>query len=181
MLQESDPNSVSRTQKLAAENLGSKDLKHEFNVTEGFVSAIGESGSNELKFYNAHDFSLMQRLELTQEGCVYMTTHSKAHFSIMLVTTNGSIFYWNSRPAKIIQPLAPYFTEIDENQEYIEKEDEFEEELSDEDPNYQALSDDEKKKRKFAKRDIDIETINPYHLCSFTQYSGLKRAADFEG
>lgn len=33
---------------------------------------------------------------------------------------------WSTRPARIIQPLAPYFTEIEENKEYIEKEDEFE-------------------------------------------------------
>lgn len=37
------------------------------------------------------------------------------------------------RPAKIIQPLAPFFSEIDENIEYTEKEDEFEEELTQED------------------------------------------------
>ena len=60
--------------------------------TEGFVSTIGETGSNELKFFNAHDFSLMQRLELSQEGCVHLTAHSRAHFSIMMVTTNGSLF-----------------------------------------------------------------------------------------
>lgn len=77
----------------------------------------------------------------------------------MMVTTNGSLFLWNSRPAKIIQPLAPFFTEIDENIEYIERENEFEDELSDEDPEYQRLSEDDKKKYKFAKVDIDIETI----------------------
>jgi hypothetical protein len=60
----------------------------------------------------------------------------------MMVTTNGSIFLWNVRPAKIIQPLAPYFTEIDENIEYVERENEFEEELSDEDEEYQKLSED---------------------------------------
>jgi hypothetical protein len=68
----------------------------------------------------------------------------------MMVTTNGSILLWNVRPAKIIQPLAPYFTEIDENIEYVERENEFEEELSDEDEEYQKLPEDEKKKRKFA-------------------------------
>jgi hypothetical protein len=50
-----------------------------------------------------------------------------------MVTTGGSVFLWNSRPAKIIQPLAPFFSEIDENIEYIERENEFEAELSDED------------------------------------------------
>ncbi len=49
----------------------------------------------------------------------------------MMVTTNGSLFLWSVRPAKIIQPLAPYFTEIEENLEYREREDEFEREVSD--------------------------------------------------
>lgn len=40
-------------------------MKHDFHETEGFVSTIGESGSNELKFFNTHDFSLIQRIELT--------------------------------------------------------------------------------------------------------------------
>ena len=49
----------------------------------------------------------------------------------MMVTTNGSLFLWTVRPAKIIQPLAPYFTEIEENMEYREREDEFDKEGSD--------------------------------------------------
>ena len=48
-----------------------------------------------------------------------------------MVTNNGSIYLWQVRPAKIIQPLAPFFREIDENVEYFEKEDEFDEEVSD--------------------------------------------------
>lgn len=62
---------------------------------------IGEIGSNELKFYNAHNFSPMQRLDLNQEGCVDLATHSKTHFSIMMVTTNGSLYLWSVRNAKI--------------------------------------------------------------------------------
>lgn len=115
------------------------------------MSTIGEYGSNELQFFNTNDFSLMQQIDLTQEGCIHLTVNSKAHFSIVMVKTNGSIFLWNARPAKIIQPLAPFFTEIDENLEYIEREDEFEEELSDEDPEYQKLTDDQKKMVKFSK------------------------------
>ncbi len=41
----------------------SKDAFH--YQQEIFVSSIGESGSNELKFYNVDDFSIIQRLELT--------------------------------------------------------------------------------------------------------------------
>lgn len=64
---------------------------------------------------------------------MHLTAYSRTHFSIILITTNGSILLWHTRPAKIIQPLAPYFTEIDENIEYVEKEDEFEVEETEED------------------------------------------------
>jgi hypothetical protein len=44
--------------------------------------------------------------------------------------------------------LAPFFTEIDDNKEYIEKEDEFEKVFSDEfegNPEWNKLTDDEKR------------------------------------
>lgn len=69
--------------------------------------------------------------------------------------------------------MAPFFTEIDENIEYVEREDEFEAEISDEDITYKLLSEDEKKKRKLAKNVIDIETISPDHLCTYAQVNGL--------
>ena len=92
----------------------------------------------------------------------------------MMVTTNGSLYLWNTRPAKIIQPLAPFFTEIDENLEYVEKEDEFESETPEEDMEYISLPEDEKKKRKLARKELDIETVEPYHLRSYAQINGLK-------
>lgn len=91
-----------------------------------------------------------------------------------MVTTGGSIFLWNSRPAKIIQPLAPFFTEIDENIEYVEKEDEFEVEVTGEDINLQSLTEDEKKKLKLSKSIIDAETIDPRHMCTYSQIKSFK-------
>jgi hypothetical protein len=41
---------------MAAESIGAHNLKHEFEETEGFVSTIGDVGSNELNFYNTDDF-----------------------------------------------------------------------------------------------------------------------------
>jgi len=98
-----------------------------------------------------------------------------------MVTTGGSIFLWNSRPAKIIQPLAPFFTEIDENLEYIEKEDEFEHEVTEEDVSLQSLTEDEKKKHKLAKNIIDAETIDPNHMCTYSQINAFKLSKKGEG
>ena len=84
-----------------------------------------------------------------------------------MVTTNGSLFLWNVRPAKIIYPLAPFFTEIDKNIEYVEREDEFEEELTHEEIMYKSFPEDEKKKRNFARNNIDIETFSNKHLCNY--------------
>jgi len=38
---------------------------------------------------------------------------------------------WTARPAKLIQPLAPNFIEIEDNVVYVEREDEFDKPLSD--------------------------------------------------
>ncbi len=105
-----------------------------------------------------------------------MTAHSTAHFSIFLVTNNGSLFLWSVRPAKIIQPLAPYFQEIEENKEYIERENEFEKDVTDceEENKNEDISENEKRKRRLQKVDIDINTIDPYHLINYTQYTALR-------
>ena len=46
-----------------------KDIEaNDRNLTKSselFVSCIGESGSNELIFYNVHDYSVVQKLELS--------------------------------------------------------------------------------------------------------------------
>ncbi len=63
--------------------------------------------------------------------------------------------------------MAPFFTEIDENIEYVEKEEEFEEELTNEDIQFKSLPEDERKKRKLALNNLDFETISSTHLCSY--------------
>ena len=55
-----------------------------------------------------------------------------AHMSIVMASVNGSLYVWTPRPAKMIQPLAPDFVEIEDNIVYVEKEDEFESEVSSE-------------------------------------------------
>ena len=59
-----------------------------------------------------------------------MSAFSGSHFSIMMASNNGSLYIWVPRPAKFVQPLAPNFTEIEDNVLYVEKEDEFEDESS---------------------------------------------------
>ena len=96
------------------------------------MSSLGETGANELKFYNlsadSREHQCLQRVELTIDGCNYLTVHSKLHFMVLMASNNGSIFYWTAKPSKIIQNLAPGFHEIERNIMYVEKEDEFEEE-----------------------------------------------------
>lgn len=96
---------------------------------------MGETGANELKFFNlakdSRDNQCVQRVELTIDGCNHLTVHSKNHFTVLVASNNGSIFSWMSRTAKLIQPLAPNFYEIERNIWYVEKEDEFEEKVPD--------------------------------------------------
>ena len=97
-----------------------------------------------------------------------------AHFSIVMASVNGCLYYWTPRPAKQVQPLAPNFTEIEENIEYVEKEDEFESEVSSEEEASEDVQKDDafpgsliadldKKQRKLAKTEIDVDTVDPLH------------------
>lgn len=60
----------------------------------------------------------------------------------MMASNNGSLYIWVPRPAKFVQPLAPNFTEIEDNVLYVEKEDEFEQEESSDDETPEDMIDD---------------------------------------
>lgn len=104
-------------------------------INEIFVSSMGES-KNELRFFNLHGDmranQCLKQVELTVDGCVYLSTHSKTHQTTLMISNNGSLFCWSPTPTKIIQSLAPGFHEIERNIWYVEREDEFEEDSDDE-------------------------------------------------
>ena len=132
-------------------NLGMK--RHEL-----FVCSMGETGANELKFYNlagdSRENKCLQRVELTIDGCNYLTVHSKSHFTVLMASNNGSVFAWMARPQKLIQPLAPDFHEIERNIWYVEREDEFEEEVPDE-AEKKRLYKKEQEEKKFGLVELD--------------------------
>ena len=114
---------------------GFSGANHAGRRQEIFVSSMGETGANELKFFNltgdSREHQSLKKVELTIDGCTYLSAHSKTHCTLLMASNNGSVFAWTARPARIIQPLAPDFHEIERNIWYVEREDEFEEELSD--------------------------------------------------
>ena len=126
-------------------------------------------------------FKEIKKVELQQEGIAYMHAFSnKSHLSIVMASVNGSLYVWSPRQAKIIQPLAPNFVEIEDNIVYVEREDEFESELSsDEDIPEEQLGDGAfgrsliaeltKKQRKLANSEPDIFNIDPKHSTSTAQ------------
>jgi len=61
---------------------------------------------------------------------VDVSAHSGAHLSLAIATNNGSLYVWQPMPAKFVQPLAPKFTEIEDNVLYVEKENEFDTPIS---------------------------------------------------
>ena len=95
---------------------------------EIFVAASGDSSADSLHFFNARGkFKEIQKIELQQEGVSNMSAFSGSHLSLVLASNNGSLLVWCPKPAKLIQPLAPNFIEIEDNVMYVEREDEFEE------------------------------------------------------
>ena len=134
-------------------------------------------------------FKEIKKVELQQEGVAYMSAHSgSTHLSIVMASINGGLYVWSPRPAKIIQPLAPSFVEIEDNIVYVERESEFESEISSEEdtPEEQVgdgafgrslLAELTKKQRKLAKKDIDIFSINPMHQVSVAQALALEKVS----
>ena len=157
--------------------------------TEIFVGSIGDQIADTLKFFNVNaaagqeqnaalmnpKFKEIKKVELQQEGIAYMSAYSgKSHLSIVMASINGSLYVWSPRPAKIIQPLAPNFVEIEDNIVYVERESEFDSEISSEEetPEEQVgdgafgrslIADLTKKQRKLATNDIDIYGVDPMH------------------
>lgn len=89
------------------------------------VSGVGESGSHEICFISTKTGTIVKRLGPSKEGCLHICSHCTYHNSIVVVTCNGDLLYWSVHNPKCWTSLAPEFTEIEENIEYIEKEDEF--------------------------------------------------------
>lgn len=88
-----------------------------------------------IKFYNSEDNSGSNIKEILEvktkfEQTVDVSAHSGAHLSLAIATNNGSLCILQSAPAKFVQPLAPKFTEIEDNIIYVEKENEFDNAIS---------------------------------------------------
>lgn len=169
------------TAEKATEGTTQQTTQHANCSSEIFVGITGETTSNTLQFFNLggpkyDNFKLIQKIELLQEASTYMSAFATGnHFSIVMVSGGGSLFVWSPRPAKIIQPLAPNFTEVEENVLYIEREDEFDEEEDSADETPQDQIDDgglgnsliaplTQKQRKLAKTKVDINSVEPLHM-----------------
>ena len=175
--------------------------------SEIFVGSIGDTNAEMLKFFNVSQpakesgsslqsqaymtslsgstvnpkFKEIKKVELQQEGIAHIAAFSgKTHLAIVMASVNGSLFVWAPRPAKIIQPLAPNFVEIEDNVVFIEREDEFESEISSEEETPEEhlgdrafarslISELTKKQRKLAHSEPDIYGIDPQHSMSMVQ------------
>eukprot|EP00826_Nyctotherus_ovalis_P004597 TRINITY_DN11006_c0_g1_i1.p1 TRINITY_DN11006_c0_g1~~TRINITY_DN11006_c0_g1_i1.p1 ORF type:complete len:447 (+),score=120.13 TRINITY_DN11006_c0_g1_i1:78-1418(+) len=89
------------------------------------VSGVGESGSHDICFMSMDDSNKEERLGPSKEGCMHLCGHCTYHNSIAVVSSNGDVLLWSVKNPKSWTALAPDFTEIEENIEYVEKEDEF--------------------------------------------------------
>mmetsp|Transcript_24204 Transcript_24204/g.37265 ORF Transcript_24204/g.37265 Transcript_24204/m.37265 type:complete len:116 (-) Transcript_24204:166-513(-) len=85
-----------------------------------------------------------------------------------MASNNGSLFQWQAKPSKLIEPLAFEFHELERNIWYTEREDEFDEKMEDEEENpmmkeleaskeNEGLEPLDKRQRKLASIDLDVE------------------------
>jgi len=91
---------------------------------ENIVAAALQKSNHSIYIWGTKQGNLIKHLEGPKEGIMDLQWHPTRP-TIVSVSTSGSIFVWGSRFTENWSAYAPGFKELEENEEYIEKEDEF--------------------------------------------------------
>lgn len=96
--------------------------------------------------------NLIRMLEGPKEGILDLVWHPTRPIAISC-STSGAVYIWNARYQESWSAFAPGFTELEENEEYIEREDEFDAR------DFEAEAQ-RKKQQAEADEDADVDIIN---------------------
>lgn len=91
--------------------------------------------------------NLIRMLEGPKEGILDLVWHPLRSIAISC-STSGAVYIWNARYQESWSAFAPGFTELEENEEYIEREDEFD---------ARDLEEEARKKKEQAEQDEDVD------------------------
>jgi COMPASS component SWD1 len=90
-------------------------------------------------FFTVYNGRLLKNLEGPKEGILDLTWHPTLPI-LVTVSTAGTIYVWGAHQEESWSAFTPGFTELEKNEEYIEREDEFDAEDPSSDPSsYGAL------------------------------------------
>eukprot|EP01129_Flabellula_baltica_P000294 TRINITY_DN10326_c0_g1_i1.p1 TRINITY_DN10326_c0_g1~~TRINITY_DN10326_c0_g1_i1.p1 ORF type:complete len:414 (-),score=74.19 TRINITY_DN10326_c0_g1_i1:13-1254(-) len=95
-----------------------------FGRDDFIYSGSGEKAEHKIYIWNRHDGQLFKILEGPTENILDITWHPR-HPIIASCSTYGYIYIWKKQLPENWSAFAPNFTELEENEEYIEKETEF--------------------------------------------------------
>jgi COMPASS component SWD1 len=91
------------------------------------ISCSSETSSHKIHIWNRHFGQLVTILEGFGKHTILDMIHHPTRPLFVLSATDGSIFIWGKRHTESWSAYAPGFTELEENEEYVEREDEFDE------------------------------------------------------
>jgi COMPASS component SWD1 len=120
---------------------------------EHIIGGSAQKAEHKIYIWSRQYSQLIKILEGPKEGILDLQWHPTRSI-VVSCSTSGMVYIWNSHPTENWSAFAPGFTELEENEEYIEREDEFD--IVDED--------DIKKKKQLAEpvnedTEVDILTI----------------------
>lgn len=90
------------------------------------ISASSESASQRIYIWHRHFGQLNSTLEGLRDTVLELTAHPIRPIFVTS-STSGLLYVWGKKATESWSAYAPGFTELEENEEYVEREDEFDE------------------------------------------------------
>ncbi|KAM0329386.1 hypothetical protein ACHAQA_004693 [Verticillium albo-atrum] len=121
-----------------------------FTATGEYVAA-STYNNHEIYVWERRTGSLTRILDGPKEEQGVIEWHPQRHFLATCGLETGRIYVWSIVPEQKWARLAPDFAQVEENQEYVEREDEFD-----------IYGQEELTKRRLDAEDEDVDVVTPY-------------------
>ncbi|EEY21295.1 Set1 complex component swd1 [Verticillium alfalfae VaMs.102] len=128
-----------------------------FTATGEYVAA-STYNNHEIYVWERRTGSLTRILDGPKEEQGVIEWHPQRHFLATCGLETGRIYVWSIVPEQKWARLAPDFAQVEENQEYVEREDEFD-----------IYGQEELTKRRLDAEDEDVDVVTPYESGALEQ------------
>ncbi|PNH40077.1 hypothetical protein VD0004_g6863 [Verticillium dahliae] len=134
-----------------------------FTATGEYVAA-STYNNHEIYVWERRTGSLTRILDGPKEEQGVIEWHPQRHFLATCGLETGRIYVWSIVPEQKWARLAPDFAQVEENQEYVEREDEFD-----------IYGQEELTKRRLDAEDEDVDVVTPFENGALEQQNAGER------